>query len=76
MNKQISIGSKIQYTSAAGTRKAVVKNISIGPTARPGFRNTWITLDIPVQDGVKFSTTLQIPGDTSSLKCFKVVVVD
>lgn len=76
MNKQISIGSKIQYTSAAGTRKAVVKNISIGPTAQPGFMNTWITLDIPVQDGVKFSTTLQIPGDTGSLKCFKVVVVD
>ena len=76
MNKQITIGSKITYTSAAGTRRATVKNISIGPTAQPGFMNTWITLDIPVQTGVKFSTTLQIPGDSGSLKCFKVEIVD
>ena len=75
MNKQISIGSKIQYTSAAGTRLATVKNISIGPTAQPGFMNTWITLDIPVQDGVKFNTTCTIPGDNGSLKAFKVEVI-
>ena len=74
MNKQISIGSKITYTSAAGTRRATVKNISIGPTAKPGYMNTWITLDIPVQTGVKFATTCQIPGDSGSLKAFRVVV--
>jgi hypothetical protein len=76
MNKQISIGSKIQYTSAAGTRKAVVKNISIGPTAQPGFMNTWITLEIPIAKKLGAYTTVQIPGDNGSLKAFKVVVVD
>ena len=74
MNKQITIGSKITYTSAAGTRRATVKNISIGPTAQPGFMNTWITLEIPVQAGVKFASTVQIPGDSGSLKGFRVVV--
>ena len=74
MNKQISIGSKITYTSAAGTRRATVKNISIGPTAKPGYMNTWITLDIPVQAGVKFASTVQIPGDSASLQAFRVVV--
>lgn len=70
---ELSIGTKIRYTSAAGTRDAVIKSIKIGPTAKPGFMNTWITLEIPVQKGVKFSTTIQIPGDNGSLKCFKVV---
>lgn len=74
MNKQITIGSKITYTSAAGTRRATVKNIFIGRTGRIGFLNTWITLDIPVQAGVKFATTCQIPGDSGSLKAFRVVV--
>ena len=74
MNKQITIGSKITYTSAAGTRRATVKNISIGPTAQPGFMIPWITLEIPVQDGVKFASTVSIPGDNGSLKGFRVVV--
>ena len=72
---ELAIGTEIRYTSAAGTRKAIVDNIKIGPTAKPGFMNTWITLLIPVQPGVKFSTTLQIPGDNSSLKSFCVEVL-
>ena len=73
MNKQITIGSKITYTSAAGTRRATVKNISIGPTAQPGFMNTWITLEILVQAD-QFVEFVQIPGDNGSLKGFRVVV--
>lgn len=69
---ELKIGSKITYTSAAGTRKAVIKDIKIGPTAKPGFLNTWITLDIPVQDGVKFATSCQIPADNNSIAMFKV----
>lgn len=69
---ELKIGSKVMYSSAAGTRQATIKEIKIGPTARAGFLNTWITLDIPVQDGVKFATTCQIPGDNNSLAMFKV----
>ena len=69
---ELKIGSKVIYTSAAGTREATIKDIKIGPTARTGFLNTWITLDIPVQAGVKFATTCQIPGDNASLSMFKV----
>ena len=69
---ELAIGSKIVYTSAAGTRKATVKNIKIGKTGRIGFLNTWITLDIPVQPGVKFATTATIPGDNASLIGFRV----
>ena len=71
----LSIGANIVYTSAAGTRKATISNIKIGPTAQRGFLNTWITLDIPVQPGVKFATKVQIPGDDGSIKGFKVMVV-
>ena len=71
----IEIGSKIVYTSAAGTREAVIKSIKVGPTARRGFLNTWLTLDIPVQRGVKFATSVQIPADDSSLKMFKIALV-
>jgi hypothetical protein len=69
---ELSAGTKIRYTSAAGTRDAVIKSITIGPTAKPGFMNTWLTLEIPVQTGVKFSTTVQITGDNNSLKAFKI----
>ena len=73
---ELSVGTKIRYTSAAGTRDAVIQSIKIGPTAKPGFMNTWLTLEIPVQNGVKFATTVQITGDNSSLKMFKVVKMD
>ena len=69
---ELAIGTEIRYTSGAGTRKATVKNIKIGKTGRIGFLNTWITLDIPVQPGVKFATTATIPGDDSSVKMFRV----
>lgn len=74
MNKQISIGSKITYTSAAGTRSATVKNISIGPTAKPGFMIPWITLEVMISEKLGVTNTLQIPGDSASLKAFRVVV--
>jgi hypothetical protein len=73
---ELAIGTRIQYTSAAGVRDAVVRNIKIAPTARPGFLNTWLTLEIPVQDGVNFATKLQIPADNASLKMFKVLIAD
>ena len=72
---ELEVGSKIVYTSAAGTRKAVIRSIKIGPTAKKGFLNTWMTLDIPVQDGVKFATTVQIPADNSSIKMFKIALL-
>ena len=69
---ELAIGTKIRYTSAAGNRIATISNIKVGPTAKPGFMNTWLTLDIPVQPGVKFATSTQITGDNGSLKMFKV----
>ena len=72
---ELKTGTKILYTSAAGTREATILEIKIGPTADPKRMNTWITLDIPVQKGVKFNTTCTIPGDTGSLKAFKVEVI-
>ena len=72
---ELAIGTKIRYTSAAGTREAVIDAIKVGPTARPGFLNTWLTLRIPVQRGVKFETKVQITGDNGSLKMFQVEVI-
>ena len=72
---ELKIGSKIVYTSAAGTRKAIIRDIKVAPTAKPGFLNTWITLDIPVQDGVKFANSVQIPADNGSIKMFKIALV-
>ena len=72
---ELAIGTKIRYTSAAGTRTAIVRNIKVGPTAKPGFLNTWLTLEIPVQTGVKFKTTVQITGDNASLKMFRVETI-
>ncbi len=72
---ELAIGTKVRYTSAAGTREAVVDSIKIGPTAKPGFLNTWMTLLIPVQTGVKFETKAQIPASDSALKMFRVEVI-
>lgn len=72
---ELAIGTKIRYTSAAGTREAVIDNIKVGPTAKPGFMNTWLTLLIPVQRGVKFETKVQIPGDNGSLSAFRVETI-
>ena len=72
---KLTSGTKIRYTSAAGTRLATVREIFVGPTAKPGFLNTWMTLDIPVQDGVKFATSVQITADNGSIKMFKVEIV-
>jgi hypothetical protein len=72
---KLAIGTQIVYTSAAGTREATVVNIKIAPTAKPGFLNTWLTLFVPAQNGAKFDTHVDICGDNSSLKMFKVAVI-
>ena len=72
---ELTVGSKIVYTSAAGTREAVIESIKVGPTAKKDFLNTWLTLAIPVQTGVKFATKVQIPADNGSLKMFRVALV-
>jgi hypothetical protein len=72
---ELAIGTQIRYTSAAGTRDAVIENIRVGPTAKPGFMNTWLTLLIPVQRGVKFESRVQIPADNGSLAGFRVAVI-
>ena len=72
---ELAIGTKIRYTSGAGTLNAIIDNIKVGPTAKPGFVNTWLTLIVPVQPGSKFEHKVQIPGDNSSLKCFRVETI-
>jgi hypothetical protein len=72
---ELTIGTKIRYTSAAGTRNAEIVGIKVGPTAKPGFLNTWLTLFVPAQNGGKFDTHVQIPADNSSVKMFKVELV-
>jgi hypothetical protein len=72
---ELAIGTKIVYTSAAGTRNAEVVGIKIKPTAKPGFLNTFVTLLIPVQNGAKFETHATICGDNNSLMMFKVAVI-
>ena len=69
---ELKIGTQIRYTSAAGTRIATISEIKVGPTADPKRMNTWLTLDIPVQRGVKFNTKVQIPADNGSLSAFRV----
>lgn len=71
----LEVGTKIVYTSAAGTRRAEVFKIRIAPTARPGFLNTWLSLTVPVQDGVKYEHYVTIPADDSSLKMFNVRMI-
>ena len=72
---ELAIGTKIVYTSAAGTRNAEVVGIKIAPTAKPGFLNTWLTLFVPAQNGAKFDTHVQICGDDASVKMFKIRVI-
>jgi len=71
----LEIGTKIQYTCALGTLVGTISNIRVAPTARKGFLNTWLTLDLPVQKGISRAHKTQITGDDSSLKMFKVAVV-
>ena len=72
---ELKIGTKIRYTSAAGTREAKILDIKIGPTADPKRLNTWITLYVPKQQGVMFEHQCQIPGDSGSISAFKVRAV-
>lgn len=72
----LSIGTNIVYTSAAGTREAVIKDIFVGPTAKPGFMNTWLTIEVVISKKLGTFNTVQIPADNGSLKAFKVAVID
>jgi len=72
---QFKAGDKVRYTSAAGTRTAQVRNIEVGPTARPGHSIPWLSLHVPAQNGAKFDTNVTIPADAGSLKSFKVELV-
>ena len=72
---ELAVGTKIVYTSAAGTRNAEVVSIKVGPTAKPGFLNSWLTLVVPAETGAEFDTHVQICADDSSLKMFKVAVI-
>ena len=72
----LEIGTQIQYTCALGTLVGTISNIRIAPTARKGFLNTWLTLDLPVQKGISRAHKTQITADDSSLKMFRVVIVD
>ena len=72
----LEIGTQIQYTCALGTLVGTISNIRIAPTARKGFLNTWLTLDLPVQKGISRVHKTQITADDSSLKMFRVVIVD
>lgn len=72
---ELGIGTRIVYTSAAGTREATIVNIKVGPTAKSGFLNTWLTLFVPAQNDAKFDTHVDICADNSSLKMFKVAVI-
>jgi len=69
----IKSGDKIRYTSAAGTRVAVVKSITIRPTARPNHSIAW--LDLTVFGGL-FNSNVSIPADAGSLKSFKVQLLE
>lgn len=72
---ELAVGTKIVYTSAAGTQRAEVVKIKITPTAKPGFLNTFVTLFVPAQNGAKFSTHVNICADNDSLKMFKVAII-
>jgi hypothetical protein len=69
MELSVVQGDKIRYTSAAGTRVAVVKSITIGPTAKPNHSIAWLNLTV---FGGKFPSNVSIPADAGSLKGFKV----
>ena len=71
----LEIGTKIQYTCALGTLVGTISNIRIAPTAKKGFLNTWLTLDLPVQKGISRAYKTQITADDSSLKMFRVAIV-
>jgi hypothetical protein len=72
MELSVQAGDKIRYTSAAGTRVAQVRNVSINPTSRTGYSIAWLSLFVPAQNGAKFDTNVTIPADAGSLKAFKV----
>jgi hypothetical protein len=75
MKMNLSIGTKIQYICAAGTLVGTITDIRIAPTAKKGFLNTWLTLDLPVQKGISRAHKTSITADDSSLKMFQVTVL-
>lgn len=74
MSVSVKAGDVIFYTSGAGRRKAVVKSITIGPTAKPDHSIAWLNLLVPAQNGARFDTEIYIPADADSLKMFRVEI--
>jgi hypothetical protein len=73
----IKAGDMIKYSSGAGRLAAIVRSISIGPTAKPNHSIAWLnitTLPDPA-NGRKFASSFSIPADADSLKMYKVEVV-
>jgi hypothetical protein len=68
----IKAGDQIRYTSAAGTRVATVRSITIGPTAKPNHSIAWLNLTV---FGGKFPSDVSVPADAGSLQAFKVQVL-
>lgn len=68
MELNIRAGDEIRYTSAIGTRLAVVESIRIAPTAKPNHSIPWLDLRVFGHG----SQIVSIPADTNSLKMFKV----
>jgi len=73
----IKAGDTIMYTSAAGTRPAVVNSITIGATAKPNHSIAWLNITVPadIKLGRRFDSSVSIPADPNSLKMFKVTKI-
>lgn len=73
---ELEIGTKIRFACALGTLEAIIENIRIAPTAKPGVLNTWLSLILPVQDGVEIVKRTRIAADNASLKMYRVEIVE
>lgn len=73
----IKAGDEIVYSCAAGRLRATVRSISIGATARPGHSIPWLNITIHADPklGRRYASNVMLPGDSNSLKCYKVEVV-
>jgi hypothetical protein len=71
MELSIKAGDTIRYTSALGSRLALVRSITIGPTAKLNHSIPWMHLTVyGIND--QLDSKIYIPADTDSLRQFKV----
>jgi len=72
----VKAGDNILYSCALGRVKAVVRSVTFGPTARPGYSIPWlnITLLADPATGRRFDSNIYLPGDENSLSMYKVTV--